>query len=69
MVRRNEVPVDGVVPFDDEGLSAAEVEVDEVAAVPPPALPWPPTFAPLASVTNWSGALVGDTNSEGSVKN
>ena len=65
MVRRNEV-VDGVVPF-DEGLSAAEDD-DEVAAVPPPALPWPPTFAPLASVTTWSGALGGDINTEGSVK-
>ena len=72
MVRRNEV-VDGVVPF-DEGLSAAEDEVDEVAAPAPPAgtpaLPWPPppTFAPLASVTTWRGALGGDINTEGSVK-
>ena len=72
MVRRNEV-VDGVVPF-DEGLSAAEDEVDEVAAPAPPAgtpaLPWPPppTFAPLASVTTWSGALGGDIKIEGSVK-
>ena len=56
MARRNEVVVDGVVPVDEDGLAAVDVDVDEPVLI----------FAPLASVTTCKGALGGDTNIEAS---
>ena len=56
MARLNEVVMDGVVPVDEDGLAAVDVDVDEPVLM----------FAPLASVTTCKGALGGDTNIEAS---
>ena len=56
MARLNEAVVDGVVPVDEDGLAAVDVDVDEPVLI----------FAPLASVTTCKGALGGDTKIEAS---